>query len=805
MIKTFDILLELENKSKNLPFSVSQNDLNAIQLNMTILKDGIPLNIAGTTSARIAIKKPGGLSVIQDCEIVDSYKGKISVILSTQAYAEIGKHDAEIYLYEGNVVSVTSTFSYTSKKAILDNGTVTSTNDWQSINDALIQIDGNINRIENADVYTKSEADVKLTGKVNVVAGKSLSTNDYDNTEKSEVAKVKNKADTSYVDNGLLTKVDKVAGKGLSTNDYDNAEKSEVAKVKDKADKAYVDTQLADKAKQTDLNTTNANVANNTSQIASLTVNAKYPPNSLTAAVGNGVVDDTAALQALINYCTTNKRNLYLPAGTYKTTSALSVPAVQGFQLRGDSNRGTTLDPQHNDYAISLVSGSQSYVFKDFSINPQNATYKYAYNGINIKDALLCTVDNVCMFYPRIGLTFEGATYVCTTKMLYIYQFAEKGIYLKSNGGSVPNGNRISIQFVRGISQSTPNSYGVYIEDGKVNTFTDGQISDCDTAIYQVNGSRNYYEKFWLEHLNTSINILAGTAIVDCHGAFLNQVASGARLFNNSGESTPFQDLTVDKPKEDKNLKALWMFNEGSGSRVLDKSGNKKHATLNGTPTWTTDGTWGTAAYFKYSDGRTITIPTNTVDWTQPYTYMINHSLIAGATPPATGLYMFDGVGNYFMAGATKTVLIGQSFIGGVLEVPAFVGVGRYGQPLTGKNIYSFVYVDPINKTIEVIDPFSHVNPVLQMTNNFTIANPTSVHISGRAHVSNTNEGNMSMAAFWQRKLSRDEVFDIVNTNGRPLSSFDKNVQLGTTLVSPNGSNYKITVNDSGVLTATLI
>jgi hypothetical protein len=72
-------------------------------------------------------------------------------------------------------------------------------------------------------------------GKVDKVTGKGLSTNDYDNIEKAEVAKVKGKADKSYVDDGLLTKVDKVAGKGLSTNDYDNAEKAEVTKVKDKA------------------------------------------------------------------------------------------------------------------------------------------------------------------------------------------------------------------------------------------------------------------------------------------------------------------------------------------------------------------------------------------------------------------------------------------------------------------------------------------------------------------------------------------------------------------------------------------
>jgi hypothetical protein len=42
----------------------------------------------------------------------------------------------------------------------------------------------------------------------------------------------------------LANKVDKVTGKGLSTNDYDNAEKAEVAKVKNKADTSYVDSKM---------------------------------------------------------------------------------------------------------------------------------------------------------------------------------------------------------------------------------------------------------------------------------------------------------------------------------------------------------------------------------------------------------------------------------------------------------------------------------------------------------------------------------------------------------------------------------
>lgn len=67
--------------------------------------------------------------------------------------------------------------------------------------------------------------------------------------------------DTVYDDtplrNELAKKVNKVAGKGLSTNDYTNEDKAEVAKVKDKADKGYVDSEIADldtrKAEQSDL------------------------------------------------------------------------------------------------------------------------------------------------------------------------------------------------------------------------------------------------------------------------------------------------------------------------------------------------------------------------------------------------------------------------------------------------------------------------------------------------------------------------------------------------------------------------
>lgn len=54
-----------------------------------------------------------------------------------------------------------------------------------------------------------------------------------------------NKAEVSYVDNGLAGKVDIVDGKGLSTNDYTTAEKTKLAGIAEGANKTVVDSTLS--------------------------------------------------------------------------------------------------------------------------------------------------------------------------------------------------------------------------------------------------------------------------------------------------------------------------------------------------------------------------------------------------------------------------------------------------------------------------------------------------------------------------------------------------------------------------------
>lgn len=70
--------------------------------------------------------------------------------------------------------------------------------------------------VDNGDVAVYTNGTVhKLSNKIDKINGKSLSTNDYTDAEKAEVAKIKDK-------------VDKVSGKGLSTNDFTNTYKTKL-------------------------------------------------------------------------------------------------------------------------------------------------------------------------------------------------------------------------------------------------------------------------------------------------------------------------------------------------------------------------------------------------------------------------------------------------------------------------------------------------------------------------------------------------------------------------------------------------
>jgi polygalacturonase len=97
-------------------------------------------------------------------------------------------------------------------------------------------------------------------------------------------------------------------------------------------------------------------------------------------AVGNGIADDTAALQSALDYLSTNLIEdagvcLYLPAGTYKITDRLSFAATTPLgDYQGITIRGNARDATNNATVIYSASTNGALLF---DINDDSLLYNF--------------------------------------------------------------------------------------------------------------------------------------------------------------------------------------------------------------------------------------------------------------------------------------------------------------------------------------------------------------------------------------------------------------------------------------------
>lgn len=119
---------------------MKESDLNSVKFTFHVTDDGSVVDLTGTT-CRLAVAKPSGLTVFQDCTITDPVSGICEIVLTNQAYIEIGNYTAELVIILGDITTITRSFSYTSLNAILDEGSLESQNDWQSFQDLLLNTD----------------------------------------------------------------------------------------------------------------------------------------------------------------------------------------------------------------------------------------------------------------------------------------------------------------------------------------------------------------------------------------------------------------------------------------------------------------------------------------------------------------------------------------------------------------------------------------------------------------------------------------------------------------------------------------
>lgn len=125
-MKEYKITLDLVQTTKNEPIYLKKDDVDSVKFIFEVLNNGEVHDLTGTTSVRFAVQRPSGFSFFQECAITDTENGLCEVVLTNQAYSEIGLNLGELYVTQNGVVQVTRQFEYRALDSILAEGTASS-------------------------------------------------------------------------------------------------------------------------------------------------------------------------------------------------------------------------------------------------------------------------------------------------------------------------------------------------------------------------------------------------------------------------------------------------------------------------------------------------------------------------------------------------------------------------------------------------------------------------------------------------------------------------------------------------------
>lgn len=142
-------------------------------------------------------------------------------------------------------------------------------------------------------------------------------------------------------------------------------------------------------------------------------------------AVGDGVADDTAAIQAAIDSAIATNRGVYVPSGTYKVSANLNVSAAQLFYMYGDGRNSVISATSAVTRIFDLASGIQYPVFRDMYVA---ASQNFSTTTTGFHAAGTCahmTMDNVFINGCNIGLSLRNGW--CNLFSNVIFRYCRTG------------------------------------------------------------------------------------------------------------------------------------------------------------------------------------------------------------------------------------------------------------------------------------------------------------------------------------------------------------------------------------------
>lgn len=252
-------------------------------------------------------------------------------------------------------------------------------------------------------------------------------------------------------------------------------------------------------------------------------------------AVGDGVTDDTVAIQATINAASNAGGGIvWLPAGTYLISDALVIP--MGVYIVGAGPRATTIYNNQDGNAFELTETSTVYHsgIVNLKINgpASPATNKTA---VYLKNCLGIAVDNVVIDNHDIGITIDGTTfgYYDALEKIWVYN-ANIGYYFinTANGNVMRDCGAFNCE------------YGVHIEDNANAITLDACFFEtyngfeATAQVYLVSCEKTTIRDCRFECSGKSVDITAGARDTIIDGGGFWDTASAANLPVDAGSNT---------------------------------------------------------------------------------------------------------------------------------------------------------------------------------------------------------------------------------------------------------------------------
>lgn len=139
--------------------------------------------------------------------------------------------------------------------------------------------------------------------------------------------------------------------------------------------------------------------------------NYAYPPGDVRryGAIGNGVADDTAAIQSAMNTANGVAARVYFPSGTFKTTATLNWPSDWPLEIVGSGVDATIINYAGNSVAISMYDAGASTKFvkssiRDLKIVGNGSTSTV---GVNVRQAYMIAMESLRISGFQVGVRIE--------------------------------------------------------------------------------------------------------------------------------------------------------------------------------------------------------------------------------------------------------------------------------------------------------------------------------------------------------------------------------------------------------------